>query len=412
MSRLPPILRAMEHRNFRLYAFGQGVSLIGTWLQRVAMGWLPYRLSGSISLLGMIGFCSQGALFFIAPFAGILGDHANKRKLITVIQFIMLGQAVVLTLLTWLGAIKPWHLLILALTLGIASAFDAPLRQAMLANLVPDKTHLPNAIALNSLLVNVARVAGPALAGVVVAAFDEATCFALNTLSFVAIIVALWRIEWSDTQPAADSINYWHSFMEGGRYVAEITPIRTGFVLICAVSWCIAPYVTLMPVFAKDVLGGEATLLGILLAAAGVGTIAGTLYLAARRSANGLGGVIAFAAGLSGISMCVFAVTTAMLPALLALCLVGCGMTVAAAGTNIIFQSLAPAEMRGRIASFYIMAFIGVAPFGTLASAAIADQTGIRFAFFLNGVACCIAALWFKSQSARSGKDCKETETP
>ncbi|WP_334187599.1 MFS transporter [Noviherbaspirillum sp.] len=401
---MPPILRALEHRNFRLYAFGHGVSLIGTWMQRVAMGWLAYRLSGSISLLGMIGFCSQGAVFFIAPFAGILGDHGNKRKLITIIQYIMLGQAVVLTLLAWFELIKPWHLLLLALTLGIASAFDAPLRQAMLTTLVSDKAHLPNAIALNSLLVNVARVAGPLIAGFVVSAFGEATCFAINTLSFAAIIFALWQIDWHDTHSADASINYWHSFMDGGRYVLQIEPIRTGFVLVCAVSWCIAPYMTLMPVFARDVLGGDATLLGNLLAASGIGTVAGTLYLASRRSTEGLGGVIAIAAGLSGLAMCVFALTATMLPALLALGLVGCGMTVAAAGTNTIFQSLAPAEMRGRIASFYIMAFIGVAPFGALASAAIADQTGIRPAFFLNGLACCMAALWFKSKSASKPK--------
>jgi MFS family permease len=395
---MPPTLRALEHRNFRLYALGQGVSLIGTWLQRVAMGWLAYRLSNSISLLGMIGFCSQGAVFFIAPFAGVLGDHGNKRKLITIIQYIMLAQAVVLTVLTWFELIKLWHLLLLALTLGIASAFDAPLRQAMLTSLVSDNAHLPNAIALNSLLVNVARVAGPVIAGLVVAAFDEASCFALNTLLFVAIIVAQSQIDWQETRPAETGIHYWYSFMEGGRYVLQIAPIRTGFVLVCAVSWCIAPYATLMPVFARDILEGDATLLGRLLGASGMGTIAGTLYLAGRRSTRGLAGVIAVAACLAGVAMCIFALTAAMLPALLAMGLVGCGMTVATAGTNTVFQSFAPAEMRGRIASFYIMAFIGVAPFGALASAAIADQTGIRSAFFLNGVACCMAALWFTSR--------------
>jgi MFS family permease len=365
-----------------------------------------------MSLLGMIAFCSQGAVFFVTPFAGLLSGHRDKRRLIAVMHCIMLGQAIVLTMLTWFELIKPWHLLLLAFVSGIASAIDASLRRTTQMSLIPEKSHLQNAIALNSLLVNVARVAGPVVAGLVIAAFNEAICFALNALSSVAVIITLWRIDWHDSRLAVDSNNYWYSFMEGGRYALQIPPIRSGFVLVCAVSWCIAPYMALMPAFASDVLNGDAKLLGNLLGASGAGTVAGTVYLAARRSTNGLCSVIAIAAGLSGIAMCMFAMAATYLSASLALCLVGSGMTVVAAGSNTIFQSLAPVEMRDRITSIYIMAFIGVAPFGSLASAVIADQTGIRPALLLNGAACCLAALWFKSKStSKSALYCNDLVT-
>lgn len=399
MNHLPAMLRSLEHRNFRLYAFGQGISLISAWIQWVALGWLAYRLSNSMSLLGMIAFCSQGAVFFVTPFADLLGSRGAKRRLIAVMHYIMLAQTLVLTILTWFELIKPWHLLPLALISGIASAIDAALRQSTLMSLTLEKSHLQNAIALNSLLVNVARVAGPVVAGLVIAAFNEAICFALTALSFVAVIITLWRMDWHDSQLAVDSNNYWYSFMEGGRYALQIPRIRADLVLVCAVSWCIAPCMALMPAFASDILNGDAQLLGNLLGASGVGAVAGTVYLAARRSTNGLHSVIAFAASLSGIAMCMLAMTATFHSASLALCLVGSGMTVASAGAYTILQSLVPVEMRDRMASIFIMAFIGVAPFGSLASAVIADQTGIRPALFLNGTACCIAALWFKTKS-------------
>ena len=401
-TRLPPILLALGHRNFRLYALGQCVSLIGTWLQRIAMGWLAYRLSDSVWILGLVGFCSQAAVFFIAPFAGVLGDRGNKRTWIAVLQVFMLFQALALAVLAWSGFIQSWHLVAIATALGVATAFDAPLRQALLADLVEEKAHLPNAIALNSLLVNLARVAGPALAGVLVAAFGEAICFALNAASFLLIIYALSRMQFHTAAAPAPRSGYWDSLAEGGRYVMRQPEIRRSLGLVAAVSWCICPYIALMPVFAVKALHGDANTLGTLLAASGAGTIIGTLYLAARRSPTGLHRVVETAAGVSGVAMAVFAWCASLPPALLLIGLAGCGMMIAAAGANTAVQSGAADAMRGRVASFYIMAFIGVAPFGTLASSAIAEAIGIRNTFLLNGALCCAAALLARRQRVRT----------
>jgi len=366
------------------------------------MGWLAYRLSGSIWILGLVGFCSQAAVFFLAPFAGILADRGGKKPLIGKLQYVMLAQAAVMSLLAWSGYIQAWHIVMLSLVLGVTSAFDAPLRQAMLADLVNDKEHLSNAIALNSLLVNIARVAGPALAAIVVKSFGEAACFALNALSFAAIIAALSRMRWTESPPLRKS-GYWASFVEATGYGWNTPNIRDGLLLVAAVSWCISPYVTMMPVFVKDSLGGDVELLGHLMSAAGAGTIAGTLYLAGRRNNRGLTLVVAAGAAASGGAMCVFAWSST---AWIALCLMfaaGGGMTVAAAGTNTMVQSTTASHVRARIASFYITAFIGVAPFGTIATAAAAEAVGIRMALCINGGLCCTAALWYWRRNLSAG---------
>src|SRR5256885_12842098 len=382
---LPSIVRALTHRNFRLYAMGQGVSLIGTWLQQVAMGWLAYRLSGSAWLLGLIGFCSNIAIFVLAPLAGILSDRGNKRTLITLTQAVMLGQAVLLAVLTASGLVQVWHIVALALVLGVASAFDLPLRQSLLVDLVEDKTHLPNAIALNSFMVNTARVLGPAMAGVLVAAFGEAMCFELNAASFVFVLIALWRMRWPAGQAQHAHPGFWESWREGARYAFGFLPIRVNLILLAVVAWTITPYTSLMPVFAKDVYGGDAHTLGLLLSAAGVGALAGSLYLAGRATVRGLYRVIPIAAGVGGACMFAFAWCRFLPLALVLMLFVGAGVIMAAASTNTILQTIVDPDKRGRLMSFYTMSFFGVAPFGNLAAGALVNTVGEQVTFACNG---------------------------
>lgn len=392
---LPSLFRALTHRNFRLYAAGQSLSLIGTWLQQVAMGWLAYRISGSAVLLGLIGFCSNVAIFVLAPLGGILSDHGDKRRFITLMQSVMLAQALLLALLTFAGIIQVWHLVALALVLGVASAFDLPLRQSLLVELVADKTHLPNAIALNSFMVNIARIIGPALAGVLVAAFGEAVCFALNALSFVCVLIALWRLQWPAMQASRTHPGFWESWREGVRYAFGFLPIRFNLTLLALIAWTLAPYSTLMPVFAKDVYGGDAHTLGLLLSSAGVGALAGTLYLAGRATVRGLYRVIPAAAAGAGLALFTFAWSRSLPLAVVLLFFVGGGIIMAAASTNTILQTIVDHDKRGRLMSFYTMSFLGVAPFGNLAAGALVSAIGEKATFALNGMICVLAAFWF-----------------
>ncbi len=290
-----------------MFFIGQGTSLIGTWLQQVAMGWLTYRLTGSAWLLGVVAFCGSAGILLFGTFAGVVADHVNRRRALYVTQSLMLAQAVVLALLVWSGHIAVWHLIVLALWLGVVSAFDIPLRQSLWVHLVEDRNDLPNAIALNSFLVNVARAIGPALGGLLLAVASEAVCFALNALSFLAVIVAIGRMRWArEPSPVARKGSWWASWVEGFRYVSDHGPARTLLILVALLSWTINPYSSLLPVYAKDIFGGGPQTLGFLLAAAGAGALASTLYLASRTTVRGLGRVIGIATATCGIALAAF----------------------------------------------------------------------------------------------------------
>jgi len=306
---------------------------------------------------------------------------------------------VVLATLTALGHIQVWHLIVLALFLGIVSAFDIPLRQSLYVYLIEDRADLPNAIALNSFLVNAARVVGPALAGLLLAIVSEAVCFALNALSFAAVIVAVARMRFPhEPGPATRIDGWWSSWLEGFRYASRHPPARALLVLVAALAWTITPYSSLMPIYAKDVYGGGPHTLGFLLASAGAGALASTAYLASRESIRGLIRVIAVAAAACGAAIAAFAYMTIFPLALVLMVVTGAGVILAAASANTILQTIVDDRLRGRIAGFYTLAFLGVAPLGNLAAGGLAAHFGAPLTFALNGVIAILAAAWFWRQ--------------
>jgi MFS family permease len=395
---VPRTFRALKHRNFRLFFTGQGLSLIGTWLQQVAMGWLTYRLTHSAWLLGVVAFCANVGILLFSNIAGVLADRIDRRRGLLITQSLMLVQAIILAVLVAFGWIETWHLIVLALWLGTFSAFDLPLRQSMYVHFIADRGDLGNAIALNSMLVNTARVVGPAIAGLLLAVTSEAACFALNALSFVAVIVAISRMDWpADIRPGAAS-GWWESWIEGVRYAHGLKPVRALLILVAVLAWTISPYSALMPVYAKDIYGGGPHTLGYLLSAAGVGALVSTLHLAHRATVRGLGRIIMFAVATSGAALAAFAYIRIYPLALLLMVLVGGGTILAAASTNTILQTIVDDRLRGRVASFYTLAFLGVAPLGNLATGAIAGAMGTPFAFALNGTVAVLAALWYRGK--------------
>ena len=390
-----PLFRALSHRNFRLFFFGQGLSLIGTWLQQVAMSWLTYRLSGSALLLGVVTFCQYIAVLLLAPVAGVLADRVDRRRALLITQSVMLTQALILTALTATGKVAVWHVAALASVLGCASAFDIPLRHAMIARLVGDRAHLPNAIALNSLLINCARVVGPALAGILIAAVGEATCFGLNALSFGAVLYALTQMRWPAARPPAPPAGWLASWLEGAKSAFGFRPIRAALLLIALISSTVGTYSTLMPVFAKDVFGGDAHTLGMLLSAAGGGALLSALYLASRHTTRGLDRVILVAGAIASLAMLAFAYSTSFALALPLLVVLGAGLIAAQASIQTLVQTLVDDDKRGRVMSLYTMAFLGMLPFGNLAAGAVARYAGVATAFTLNACLCLAGLLVF-----------------
>jgi MFS family permease len=389
--------RALRHRNFRLFFIGQGLSMMGTWLQQVAMGWLTYRITGSAWLLGVIAFCANAGFLVFGTWAGVVADRVRRRRALYLTQSLMLVQAIVLTALTALGHMEVWQLIVLALWLGIVSEFDIPVRQSLYVQLVDDRADLGNAIALNSFLVNAARVVGPALAGLLLAIVSEAVCFGLNALSFVAVIVAVARMRFPrEPGPAAHSGGWWASWVEGFRYVSGYPPARALLILVAMLAWTITPYSSLMPIYAKDVYEGGPRTLGFLLAAAGGGALLSTGYLASRDTVRGLARVIAFSAMVAGVAMAAFAYLRILPAALVLMVAMGGGVILATASANTILQTIVDDRLRGRVAGFYTLAFLGFAPLGNLAAGALAAQWSVPATFALNGVGATLAALWFR----------------
>ncbi len=390
------LLRALRSRNYRLFVAGQSVSLVGTWMQQVAMSWLVYRLTNSAMLLGVVGFASQIPTFLISPVAGVLADRWDRRRLLIATQALAMFQAAFLALVVLTEMVQVWQILLLSLILGVVNALDIPIRQSFVVEMVEHREDLGNAIALNSSMVNGARLIGPSIAGLLVASVGEGICFLLNAISYLAVIVALaaMRIPHGSRHPHPRR-HILHELHEGFTYAYEFGPIRSILLLVALVSLVGMPYAVLVPVFAKDILHGGAHTFGFLMTAAGSGALVGTLYLASRRSVLGLGRVIVTATIFFAAGIALFALSGNFPLSLAALALAGFGAMTLVASCNTVLQTILDEDKRGRVMSFFTMAFIGVAPFGSLGAGAMAGIIGPRDTLLLGGAGCLAGAAVF-----------------
>jgi len=398
---LPHSLRAFRHRNFRLYFAGQGISQTGTWLQTIATSWLIYHLSGSAFLLGLGTFAQFIPMLLLGPFAGVWVDRQNKRKVLLVTQGFALAQSLAMLALVASGDVQPWHLIAANLVLGILNAFDSPARQAQLVELVGGNEDLPNAIAFSSLLMNSARFVGPMLGGAVIAGFGEVWGFALNSLLRGAVILALWLIR-AEPRPTEKGGGGWLAQLAAGfRYAYGFVPTRSALLLLSAVSFSVQPYQTLAPYFARDVFHGGSETLGYLIGAGGFGAVSGMVHLAVRPSVRGLLSQIPFTGGAAGIALIVFSFSESLWIALPMLYFVGMGTMITAASTNTVLQTIVEDRMRARVASIYMMAFLGVTPLGGLFAGMLAERIGPPVTLALGGAcALCAAFLYWMNLPA------------
>ncbi|NUQ63508.1 MAG: MFS transporter [Pirellulales bacterium] len=382
-GRLRSVVRALGHRNYRLFFFGQSVSLIGTWMQQTAMIWLVYRLSDSPWMLGLVGFSGQIPAFLLAPLAGVLTDRWNRHRTLVVTQTLAMLHAILFVALIGTGVLAVWHLIVLAVALGMINALDMPTRQAFVVDMVGGREDLSNAIALNSVLFNAARLLGPAAAGFLIGLIGEWMCMLINGLSYLAVLAALaaMRIEpRGPAGPAGPARPVWSEFREGLAYAVRFRPILTLLLLLGLTSFTAMPLTVLMPVFAVEILRGGPQTLGLLTAAMGAGALSGGLMLASRRSVLGLGRVICIASAAIGVGMIGFALSRSLWLSLSVVAVTGLAMIVQMAASNTVLQTIVDEDKRGRVMSFYIMAFMGTAPLGSLLSGALASRYGAPIA--------------------------------
>jgi MFS family permease len=368
--------------------------MVGTWMQQVAQSWLVYRLTGSATLLGLIGFAGQAPVFFLGAFGGHVADRYDRRRVLVITQAMAMLLAFALALLTLTGRIAEWHLFVLATLLGIANAFDLPARQAFLSETV-DREDMINAIALNSSMFNGARIVGPAVAGLLVATIGEGWCFFANAVSYIAVIAGLLMIVRPPfvAPPRVKSI--WGNVAEGFRFVAKTAPVRALMVLVGVASFTGIPYAVLMPLFADQVFHSGARGLGILMGAIGAGALIGSIALAMRSTVFGLGRWVAVACAAFGASIAAFGLSRNFALSVAILVCAGCAMIVQMAASNTLIQAMVPDELRGRVMAVYTMMLMGMGPAGALVAGRIADSVGAPVTVAVGGAITMLAALVF-----------------
>lgn len=382
--------RSLRHRNYRLYLTGQLVSVCGTWMQQVALSWLVYRLTGSATLLGVVGFAGQAPVFALSAAGGVVSDRYSSHRVALLTQCAAFVQAAILAALALSGWIQSSHIIVLAVLSGVINAFDMPARQALVYQLV-DAEDLANAVALNSAMINAARIVGPALAGLVIAQLGEGACFLINALSYLAVIAALSAMKSLIPRTLSTrKVSFAGALQEGLHYVAATAPIRDLLLLLGVVGVMGMPYITLMPVFAADVHRSGADALGMMMGAVGFGALMGALSLARRKSIVGLGRVIALSTLGFGVVLVAFTLSELFW---LSLALI--------AGSNTVLQTLADDAMRGRVMSLFTMMLVGMAPFGSLLAGWLADRFGAPVVVAGGGAGCAVAALVFSAQLPR-----------
>lgn len=394
-KRKPSLARALRHRTYRLFFGGQSLSLIGTWLTRVATSWLVYRLTGSTLALGVVGFAGQIPTFFIAPFAGVWVDRWNRHRVLVVTQALAMLQSAALAVLALSGVITVPLVVALSVFQGVINAFDVPARQSFVVQMVDDRDDLPNAIALNSSMVNAARLLGPSIGGVIIALVGEGWCFAIDAVSYLAVIGSLLAMRIPQAVRVPSGKRLLTELRDGFRYAAGFAPIRNVLLLLALVSFMGMPYTVLMPVIATRTLHGGPHTLGFLMAASGLGALVGTLYLASRESVLGLGRVIVLASAGFGIGLILFSRSQVFWLSFLVLVPTGLGMMVQMAASNTVVQTVVDEDKRGRVMSFFTMAFFGTVPFGSLFAGVMADRFGAANTIAVGGATCILGSLLF-----------------
>ena len=392
--------RSLKYRNFRLFFFGNGISLIGTWIQRIALPWLIYSISDSIMLLGVAGFLGQIPTLIISPFAGVLIDRYNKFKILLWVQIIPMAQALLLAFLVISGYAQIWHILVLSAILGVVTSFEMPIRQSFMIHLIENKDDLFNAISLHASMVNVARLIGPVLAGIIIGFKGEGACFLINafSFSFVIIFLLMMKLEYKHKRPLQTNII--KEFKQGLAYTFSLLPIRNVITILAIVSIMSMPYTVLMPAFVKNYLDGTSHTFGFLMGADGLGAILGAIFLASRNTIKGIIKLIPIAATILGFAMIAFSLSAQYLQSIAIatslLIVTGMSMLFVLTCSNTFLQTVSDEDKRGRVMSFYTMAFMGTAPLGSLLTGFLGDVFGAPITVIIGGTACLLIAVWFK----------------
>lgn len=397
-SRLGFAIRALRHRNYRLFFSGQSLSLIGTWMTQVATSWLVYRLTHSALLLGVVGFSGQIPALLLAPFAGVWVDRLNRHRTLIVTQTLSMIESFALAALAFTHTINIWNIIALTMFQGAVNALDMPARQSFMVQMIEDRADLANAIALNSSMVNGARLVGPSIAGVIIAVSGESWCFLIDGISYLAVIVSLLMMRIAAVPPARQPSSVLQELRDGWAYVTGFSPIRSILILLACVSLVGIPYSVLMPVFAGSILHGGPHTLGFLTGASGLGALASAIALAMRKTIVGLGRRIAVSAFGFGVGLIGFGFSHWLWLSLPMVMIAGFSMMQQMAASNTILQTIVDEDKRGRVMSFYTMAFIGMTPFGSLMAGALASKIGAPLTVIIGGAFCLVCAAWFSTQ--------------
>ena len=389
------VFASLKSYNFRLYFGGQCISLIGTWMQQIAMSWLVFRLTGSVFLLATVTFMAQIPILVATPYMSVFVDRFDRRKLLMLTQSLSMLQALLMAVLTLTGLIQVWHIMILSLLIGLINALDNPTRQSFYPSLVP-RDKLSNAIALNSAVINGSRLIGPAVGGVLIGLLGEGICFLLNGISYIAVIIALLMMRVMPQRGKGVKQKVWEDMRDGFQYVVGNIPIRTLLLLMSVISFFGLPLMTFIPAYVKTILHGGSEMLGLLLSCIGVGSFIAALYLAARKSVLGLGKVVMLSGVLLGIGLSVMSFVSIPWVAAV-LCLpIGFSVIAAVASINTLLQTLSREDKRGRVMGYMAMAFTGMAPVGSIILGAFEEFVGLQVIILLSGICCFLASLIFE----------------
>jgi MFS family permease len=411
MSALSTTFRSLRFYNFRLYFIGQSISLIGTWMERIAINWLVYTTTHSALMLGLVNFAGQIPTLLLSPYGGTISDRHNRYRILLTTQILAMLQAGTMATLVLLKVYNMYAIIGLSIVLGIINAFDTPSRQSLMIRLIEDKSDLQNAIALNSSMVNLARMLGPAVAGILLTTVGTGICFLLNALSFVAVITSLllMKLPPMDIKKTTDSV--WDGLKQGYNYLQSVPDIKLVILLMACTSFFVMPYSTLMPVFAKDIFHGDARTYSLLNSISGLGSLIGAFYMAGLKNTGNVKRIVVFACAMFSVSLALFAWSNSIWLALLLVMPAGAGAMMQIAGTNTFIQTTVSDEMRGRVISYYVMAFMGMQPLGSFVVGFATHHASARLVLCIEGIAGLCVAVIFGMLFKRSADRQKQAVT-